>query len=290
MRWRWAGLIPVVSAAGPDVTRTAAGRLAGEALILPQSALAPWVRWRPGDDRRATAEVTLDQGRHPVAVSVDDVGRLETLALPRWGNPDGPTYAEHMFGVRFDGEQRIAVMTVARTVMAGWDWDGTDWANGPFFSATFTDMRFFWPRAAGARASTVSTWPACHAAGPQPADGPRRPRHEFRFLVRDRDSTFTVAFDAVFAGADIRIIRTPARVPRANAIAERWIGTLHRECLDHLLIIGRRTSPRCTPAECRWCCSCARTTPAAPRWPSPSSNTLPVTALSPSPAAQSPPQ
>ena len=63
---------------------------------------------------------------------------------------------------------------------------------------------------------------------------------QFRFLIRDRDSKFTAAFDAVFAGADIRIIRTPVRAPRANAIAERFIGTLRRECLDHLLITGPR--------------------------------------------------
>jgi len=62
----------------------------------------------------------------------------------------------------------------------------------------------------------------------------------FRFLIRDRDSKFSAAFDAVFAAADIRIVRTPVRAPRANAIAERWIGTLRRECLDHLLISGPR--------------------------------------------------
>ena len=62
----------------------------------------------------------------------------------------------------------------------------------------------------------------------------------FRFLIRDRDSKFTAAFDAVFTGADIRIIRTPVRAPRANAIAERFIGTLRRECLDHILITGPR--------------------------------------------------
>ena len=44
----------------------------------------------------------------------------------------------------------------------------------------------------------------------------------------------------MFAGADIRIIRTPVRAPRANAIAERLIGTLRRECIDHLLIAGPR--------------------------------------------------
>jgi len=44
----------------------------------------------------------------------------------------------------------------------------------------------------------------------------------------------------VLTGADIRIIRTPVQAPRANAIAERFIGTLRRECLDHLLITGPR--------------------------------------------------
>jgi transposase InsO family protein len=63
---------------------------------------------------------------------------------------------------------------------------------------------------------------------------------QFRFLIRDRDGKFTATFDAGLTGADIRIIRTPIRAPRANAIAERWIGTLRRECLDHLLKTGRR--------------------------------------------------
>ena len=63
---------------------------------------------------------------------------------------------------------------------------------------------------------------------------------QFRFLIRDRDANFTPAVDAVFARADIRIIRTPVRAPRANATAKRFIGTLRRECLDHILITGPR--------------------------------------------------
>ncbi len=57
-----------------------------------------------------------------------------------------------------------------------------------------------------------------------------------KFLIRDRDAKFTASFDA----EGTRIIKTPVQAPRANAICERVVGTIRRECLDRILILGRR--------------------------------------------------
>lgn len=90
----------------------------------------------------------------------------------------------------------------------------------------------------GVTAHPTGAWTARQARNPMMDPGERA--GQLKFLIGDRDSTFTVASDEVFAGNGTRVIKTPARSPRANAFAERFAGTLRRGCLDHMLILGER--------------------------------------------------
>ncbi len=67
-----------------------------------------------------------------------------------------------------------------------------------------------------------------------------------RFLVHDRDSKFSHVFDEVFRSDGVEIIRTPFRAPQANAFAERWVGTVRRDCLDWILIVAGDSLSRCS--------------------------------------------
>jgi putative transposase len=58
-----------------------------------------------------------------------------------------------------------------------------------------------------------------------------------QFLIHDRDAMYSGPFDRGFRSEGLRVIRTPVQAPRANAFAERWVGTLRRECLDWILVV-----------------------------------------------------
>ena len=83
--------------------------------------------------------------------------------------------------------------------------------------------------------------------------------HQVKFMIRDRGSNYTAAFDAVLADAGIRTVLCNVRTPRMNAICERIIGTLRRELLDRSLIVNQRRLRRVLTEYLRHC----RTVPLA---------------------------
>jgi putative transposase len=86
----------------------------------------------------------------------------------------------------------------------------------------------------GVTRSPTGSWTAQQLREATP-DGTRP-----RFMLRDHDGKYGSEFDRVAAASGIEVIRTPIRAPRANAVCERFLGSVRRECADHVLILGER--------------------------------------------------
>lgn len=144
MDWRLGGLLPVLRQTDDDITRSAAGRFAGELLVLtPFNARSGMVSWAEETAARAVASVATEELTHRVTMGFDGQGRLLDLSFPRWGNPNGDGFREERFGVVFEGERWFEDILLPESFIAGW-WAGTDrWDDGVFFRCTIDDARTF---------------------------------------------------------------------------------------------------------------------------------------------------
>lgn len=143
MCWKFFGVIPFMRVSGAATDRSGAGRLAGEALLNPASALAKWVAWEGIDHTHAIAHVTVDEMTCPLTIEVAVDGRLIGCTLPRSGGPGDDPDRERMFHVSFDNDEvTFDGFTIPARFTAGWDWDGARWAEGPFFIAEIDHARF----------------------------------------------------------------------------------------------------------------------------------------------------
>jgi hypothetical protein len=141
MRWSLGGRVPIVRAGGRDVSRSAAGRLAGESVLVPSACVdRPW--HADGED---AAVVSWDVHGEivDVRIRVAGDGRLVSADFDRWGNPGRSPFGYHRFGVYVDDESTFDGMTIASSFRAGWWW-GTDRydADGEFFRANVTAAEF----------------------------------------------------------------------------------------------------------------------------------------------------
>jgi hypothetical protein len=141
MSWRLWGIVPVMRASGPDVTRSAAWRFFAESLAwLPGP--RPDVQWSAAGPDAIVAEAGSGPDAPRVTLRLADDGRVLSLSGPRWGNPLGRPYGYYDFGVDVLEEMTVNGRTVPSRVRASWGW-GQPWqAEGEFFRADISEIRF----------------------------------------------------------------------------------------------------------------------------------------------------
>lgn len=142
-RWKLLGLIPVMSASGPDISRSTAGRLAAETVWLPSVLAGEDVAWTALDAHCVLAHLAV-QG-HPVdlTLTVGDEGQLEAVKLPRWGNPNDGPFREVDFGGLVEEERTIDGYTVPTRLRIGWYLGSERFgAEGEFFRVTVDRVTF----------------------------------------------------------------------------------------------------------------------------------------------------
>jgi hypothetical protein len=141
MRWRLLGLVPVMSSSGPDVSRSAAGRLAGEAVFVPTVFHhASWEACAEPDTAVMVWRLAGGEERTRLRIGAD--GSLLEAVLQRWGNPDGAPFGRYPFGVAMEAERTFAGVTIPSVLRAGWWWGTDRAAEGEFFRARITGARF----------------------------------------------------------------------------------------------------------------------------------------------------
>ena len=118
MDWKLLGRVPVLHADGPDISRSAAGRVTAEAVWVPTALLPRFdVTWRVSDRQHVAASYLLDEAEHQVHLVLDDYARIRSVALERWGDPDGTGKSgPHPFGFEATGHLTFGGVTIPSAV------------------------------------------------------------------------------------------------------------------------------------------------------------------------------
>lgn len=152
MRWTLGGLVPLAHAEAPNVSRSAAGRAAAEAIWVP-TALVPrcGARWSSTGPDSATVHLALDDTDVAATYQLDPRGRATSLVFDRWGDPDGSgAWGWHRFGGEFSAHREFGDVLVPTTGQVGWHFGTDRWSDGAFFEFTVTEVEP-WTRHASRR-------------------------------------------------------------------------------------------------------------------------------------------
>ncbi len=139
MRWKLLGLVPVLSRSGPDIDRSAAGRLAAELVWLPSALAGAEVRWTQPAPGLVAAEFEAQGFPHHLRLVLRDDGSVAELRTRRWGDPEGGAFREEEFGGVVEDETRFGDFTIPSRLRIGWH-PGTERfaADGEFIRVTVT--------------------------------------------------------------------------------------------------------------------------------------------------------
>ena len=136
--WKLLGMIPVLSASGPDIDRSAAGRWMAESTLLPSMLLPELGATWDGTDvvlRRNGESMTLH-------LAVDERGGLQEFRTVRWGNPTGEPFGAYSFGGIVEEERNFGGITIPSRLRIGWYFGTPRWNEGEFFRMTIDEAVF----------------------------------------------------------------------------------------------------------------------------------------------------
>jgi len=143
MRWKMLGLVPVMTAGGPDISRSAAGRVAAESIWLPSVLRSQGVTWTSSDAGHPKASFEAFGEWVELELTIAGDGRLQSVWLPRWGNPEDGPFRYEAFGAIAEEEGTFDGYSVPTRLRAGWYFgeDRFD-SEGEFFRATITGVEY----------------------------------------------------------------------------------------------------------------------------------------------------
>jgi hypothetical protein len=140
MRWRLFGIVPMINASGPDITRSAAGRVNIESIWLPSVLCHNAISWTASDDSHLHAHFTAHDEHADIDYLIDDASALRSVNMPRWGNPEGGDFHFAKSGGFVEQSAPFGAYTIPSRMRVGWHF-GTERfePEGEFFRVTIDD-------------------------------------------------------------------------------------------------------------------------------------------------------
>jgi hypothetical protein len=143
MQWKLFGILPVVNASGPDITRSAAGRTNIESIWLPSALAQSPVTWEERAPLRPHARFTAHGEAAEIDYVTDHQGRLKSVNMPRWGNPGGSQWGYYNCGGLVEEEGTFGAYTIPTRMRVGW-YFGTERfeSEGEFFRVIIEEASY----------------------------------------------------------------------------------------------------------------------------------------------------